>query len=590
MLAKSLLPLITSVLAVVAGAEQGSAQEVEQERVAKMALTSPPNGFDPTGQSKFIDAVAQRPILECLVEYDYEASSDALQGLLASSWTHSEDRLTWTFELNSEARFYDPHDPPLWPSRTRPVVAQDVLSSWLRMADARGEGEGYWAMEGLLLGLDAFRVKTGALDPEAAERAFQEALEHGVEGIQVLGKHKLQLKLAYADAHFLKRLAMTHFEVYPLEATRTEGRSLMDQPVGSGAFYLEQWVPGQTVVYRATPDWRGQPSRHGNGVLPHLDRFEFHTARSLDTSTELFARGETMRMGVNHIAYERFFEEDSSDLKEEYRERGWSLLPYGIADVTMLQFQMDHPVVGHRHGDEEGNARRRKVRKALALCYPYEEWQTLARGRIPATKARNVLPPQLPDALGTEASAWNRTDWKQAKVLLKEAGYGPSDPLPTITYLAHPGRVSFDIATAFQTNAAKAGIDLAIEVVPYVDERTPIANGQVQVFLRTWVLDYADASLVLQGFFGPNAGGETNYANFRHGGFDALYRSLRETAPGPERQAIIAAMLAILEENLPSVAIDHRRGLVLAQPWLHNFQVHPYEYLPLKHYALAPAK
>ncbi|MGB0952924.1 MAG: ABC transporter substrate-binding protein [Planctomycetota bacterium] len=580
MLSKTLLFLFASVFTVVAAKES----LIPQDSVAQMTLRLVPQGFDPIASSDFVDAIVQRQVFECLTEYDYEAADDTIQGLLATSWEVSEDRLTWTFELNPEARFYDPYQPALWKEKTRPVVAQDVLASWLRMADARQDGKGYWAYEGLFLGLDAFRNSTAALDPAKADAAFAKALKEGVEGIQVLGEHRLQLKLHYADAHLLKRLAMTHFQVYPLEACTTEGRTLADQPVGSAPYFLDLWVPGQTIGFQRTPDWRGQESSAGDGVLPHMDRFELHVTRQGDTAPVMFDRGVLARMGVSAAALQHFFEEDRAQLKKEFADRGIQAFPTVHNDITMLQFQMDDAVVGRRPGDEEGNRKRRLVRQALALCFPYKEWQDNARGALPATLAQNFLPPHMSDAAGTPKNSWNKTDLVQAKALLAKAGYPGGQGLQPILFGTGNDPVSQDIAERFQGNAAAIGIPLEIDTVAWNKVNDNIRSGNYQVFLRAWVMDYADASLILQSFYGPNAGSETNFSNFRDEAYDAHFRIMRSSLPGEKRSAALTAMLDILNTEVPSVPIDHRKGWVLAQPQLQNFHVHPYEYLPLKHY------
>lgn len=557
---------------------------IPQDSVAQMTLRQVPRGFDPIASSDFIDAIVQRQVFECLTEYDYEAADDTIQGLLATSWEASEDRLTWTFELNPEARFYDPHQPALWEEETRPVLAQDVLASWLRMADARLNGKGYWAYEGLFLGLDEFRDSTAALDPAKADAAFAKALKEGVEGIQVLGDHRLQLKLHYADAHLLKRLAMTHFQVYPLEACNTEKRTLADQPVGSAPYYLDLWVPGQTIGFQRTPKWRGQSSSYGDGVLPHMDRFEFHVTRQGDTAPVMFDRGILARMGVSPSALLHFFDEDGTKLKKEFADRGIQAFPTVHNDITMLQFQMDDAVVGQRPGDEEGNRRRRLLRQALALCFPYQEWQDVARGVLPATQARNFLPPHIPDARDTQPNSWNKTDLAKAKELLAQAGFAGGKGMESILFGTGNDSVSRDMAQRFQGNAESIGIPLEIETVAWGKVNGNIRNGNYQVFLRAWVLDYADASMVMQSFYGPHAGSETNFSNFRNEAYDEQFRIMRAAVPGEERVVALAAMLDILNTEVPSVPIDHRKGWVLTQPQLQNFHVHPYEYLPLKHY------
>lgn len=577
-----LLPLLPLLLPASPGA-----QEPESSQVAKFVLHTEPQGFDPVHTTQTVDAIIQRQVYECLTEYDYAAVSEKVVGLLATSWEVSEDGLSWTFTLREDAVFHDPFDPPLWPERTRPVVAQDVLYSWLRMADARNPSKGYWAMDGVFQGLEDFRASTAVLDPEAAERNFRSGLRDGIEGIRVLDAHRLQVRLVYADPHFANRMAMSHFLVYPWEAVEADGRRLLDQPVGSAPFVIEQWVPGQTVILKQAPDWRGQASPFGDGQLPFLDGVELHTVRDARTSLEMFDKGEIERLSLGGTAIGHFLDDDFA-LEEAFVDRGLALHDYALPDVTMVCFGMRDAVVGHKDGDEEGNDKRRKLRQALALAFPTEEWAKTVRGPMPAQPARNFLPPVIPGSETMPTSTWVHRDLPRARVLLAEAGYPDGQGLPPLEFLiAGTGSLSRSIGDLYQASAKEIGVELVPVLLPYQEQLQRTRSGQGAVFLSAWVLDWPNASLILQTFFGPFAGTETNLSSYRDPAYDKLFRKLRSSELGADHQEFTRELLAILEREVPGIPIDHRRSWILTQPWLRNFHVHPFDILPTKFYRLA---
>ncbi len=558
------------------------------EQVARFALSAEPSGFDPVQSSQLVDAIAQRQILECLTEYDYLACNEQVQGLLADTWTVSEDQLQWVFHLRKDACFYDPFDPPLWPARQRSVVAKDVLFSWLRMADARNPSLGYWAMEDIIVGLDGFRQRTAALDPASAKQAWQQALAEGISGLQVLNEREIQITLNQADPHFPQRLAMTHFAIYPHEAVEAEHRNMLDQPVGSGPFVVQSWVPGQSLVLKATPQWRGQPSPFGDGVLPFLQRVEIHTVRDPRTAMNLFERGQLERLSLGNAAMHHFLDSELA-LKAEFRQQGFQLHPYALPDITMLCFGMTDPILGTLPGDKEGNAKRRLLRQALALCFPYEQWSSRIRGAIPAIAARNFLPPVVPGSAELPASSWNHYDLEQARRLLAQAGYADGKSLPTLEFaVTGTGAISRAIGDLYVAAAKQVGISLKPVLLPYREQLQRARDGQSQIFLRAWVLDWPDAALILQTFAGNYAGTEVNLCGFRNPSYDRLFSQLRALPEGEARNKICQQLLNILDEEVPAVAIDHRQGWLLTQAWLENFHVHPFDILPTKYYRITP--
>ena len=544
--------------------------------MARFALSREPRGFDPGRNLEMIDAVLQAQLLEGLTDYDVLHDDGRVLGQLARSWSVAEDGRVWTFHLNPDASFHDPFDPPLWPERKRGVRAQDFVYCWLRQADTRSGCEGWWAFDGLLLGLDEFRQASADLDPEKAEAAWQAARKDGVEGLRALDDHTLQLTLKRPDPGLLQRLAMSYFLVYPWEAVETEGRTLMDQPVGSGPFVLHDWLPGQRVLLRRTPAWRRELSPFdGITPLPHLDAVEFHVVRDVKARQRMFLDGEVERLSVGRSAQREFLDADFQ-LRPDYVERGIRLHSWAMPDTTMLCFGMEDPVVGLVLGDEDADRSHRLLRGALALAFPRGYWSEKVRGPGHALDARGMLPPMVPGAAELEDSIWCEEDLERASELLVQAGYPQGRGLPTLEFLL-PGTdpVTRSVGDAYAANLERIGVDCTPVPMAYEQQLERSRNADAQIFLRTWVMDWPAGPLLLNNFHGPEADSGINLTRFQSHAYDQAVEAYRDLADGEQRQALLRQLHRMLEEQVPAVALDHRRASLLVQPWLQDFRAHP---------------
>lgn len=561
----------------------------EPEQVVDFVLRTAPQSFDPTAAVPVIDAILQGQVLERLTRYDLSTSPPRPVGDLAASWTVSEDGLTWTFTLQEDLRFHDPFDPPLWPGRTRALTAQDVLASWLRQADARGGSGGYWTMEGVFAGIEDFRAATAALDPEAAEAAFATALEEGIEGLRVLGPHRLEVTLQWPDPHFLDRLAMPYYAVYPREAVTTVGRSMVDHPVGSAAFHVADLIPGQLVVLEATPDWRGRLDAEGRRTMPHLTRATFQLVQEGSTAEEMFLRGATARLSLNSRNAADWLDSETGGLRAELADQGYRLHAFDNLDLTMLAFGMDDPAIGHLPGDEEGNRRRLLLRQAIAAAFPYEAWDKLVRGGLPAVPARNFLAPGIPGETALPDLGWNRRDLDRARALLAEAGHPGGEGLEPLEFLL-TGTDPFSRAMGelVESSLEEAGIPIEPVPMPFREQVARARAGDAQLFLRAWIPDWPDGALILQNFQGELVGTDVNLGHFRDAEFDRLFALYRAEPEGPARDELAVALCARLSALVPAVPIDHRRSRIVTQPWLGGVEIAVQQVFALSSYRVLP--
>lgn len=552
-------------------------------QVLRIPIGSAPDSFDPRHALDALNGLLQRQLLETLVEYDPEDPSGArVVPLLAESWRTSADGLEWEFTLRADARFHDPGEPPLWPSRGRAVEAGDVVASWIRHAAVREDRENtWWAYAGLFEGLDAVHeAARGAASSAESEAAWKAAARAGVAGLRAPDARRLLLRLVEPDGYFLQRLASQAFAVLPREVALDEARDPRDAPIGSAPFFLAEWDAGQRAVLRRVPEWRGQPAP-GGGTAPFVDEVRFDLVRDPATRALMFEQGQLHRLSLDRNGVEKYF--DGGALKEEHARAGLRAAELVVPDLTMLVFNMRDPAIGALPGDPAADARRAQLRAALAAAFPRDVWHRLLRGDALALPARGFLPPELAEAGACAPLDWLGPDLGRAAALLAEAGHGGGAGLPELV-LDLPGEdaLSRSIGEAYAANLAGLGVRLRAQPNVWGALMERAQRAEFQLTLRAWTLDWPDAAFLFALFASANAGTEVNLSHFRDAAFDADWEELRRTADPARRAALCARMSARLAERVPAAPIDHRRSYLLIRPGVAGAAGHPFDLLACK--------
>jgi len=176
------------------------------------------------------EAYIDRNILDSLVT---EASGGSIKPWLAASWTVSKDDLTYTFTLKAGVKFTD----------GTPLNAQAVVDNF-----------NYWEKGGnstAQVSIDPYFKKAVALDATHLE----------VE----LNKPYLPL---------LTMLAQAYFGILsPASLTRST-EAQCDDPIGSGAFEVKQWIHGQELILVKNPNYTSWPAtalHQGPAIVNEVD-------------------------------------------------------------------------------------------------------------------------------------------------------------------------------------------------------------------------------------------------------------------------------------------------------------------------------
>lgn len=567
---------------------------------ARFLLNSEINNLDPADAHTLVGAIATHQIYETLLDYHYLKRPYEVVPGLAERWDVSKNGLEWQFTL-TDSHFYDPFDPPLWEGRNRLVNARDVLFSWLRIADAHSPSSGWWLLDGRIVGLNEWRAETARTEKGSVEHAalYTRALAGELGGLQARGDRSLFVLLTMPWPQFLSVLTQEHLAVVPHEAVARSGEMFLNEPVGSGPFFVADWRPHDRLVYERNPVYRavhypseGEPGDAERGLLedagkpvPFLDRVVLEVVAEPQPQVEQFRRGVYARLSPPGDLFHTVVGPEGH-LVAEFADRGCRLERAVLADTTMLCFQMEDPVVGSIPGDPAGNERRRLLRRAIALAYPQERFQKVVRAGVWAEPARTLLPPALPEAALSPASLASRAqDLDGARDLLAKAGWPGGKGLPPLQFETGSNDPA-TLASASLFKNAMAEIGIEIEIVPNTLHRfwSKLDARTAQLFDFNWALDYFDSENLLQLWYGPNAEGGDNYTNFRNERFDALFEQFRVMLPSEERSALAVELLGILDAEMPAAPRDHRRIYSLTQPWLRNHKVHLLDLMQFRWY------
>src|SRR6202522_2680206 len=322
-----------------------------------MATLDPAIGYDWQNWS-MINSLFSRLV-------DYTFGTTEIVPSLADSWTISPDGLVYTFKLNPKAKF----------TNGRKVTEEDV-KNWIERSvnhKTQGPAGGFFHS---IVGQD--KMADGSATT--------------ISGIETPDDSTVKFTLTQPDATFLNVLALNFASAVPKEAVEAEGADFGKKPVGSGAFKLDEWAPGQRLVFSRNVDYFRD--------RPYLDGFKVEIGQEPLVAILRLQKGEVDIAG-DGIPPAKYLEiMNSPDAKDLIVDREQFETSYITINTTKKP--MDDV----------------RVRKALNTRTDKHRMVRLINGR--ATPASQVLPPLMPGY--DKAYKGYPYDLEGAKKLIEEAG------------------------------------------------------------------------------------------------------------------------------------------------------------------------
>lgn len=541
----------------------------QEPKVLHYARVGPFDSLDPIRQ---FDFGSSELVLQChstllayaYLERPYKLEPDLLERLpeLAA------DKVTLSFRLRKGLRF---HDNACFPGgKGRELVADDVLYSIKRYADARLNNKSWFAMQGAVVGLDAHRAATAkaAVDHRTA----------AVEGLKRIDSHSFSIKLTSENPLFLFSLAMSPTAVVAHEAVARYGDQLGVNPVGTGPFSTAKAERKGVLRFVKNPNYHlsyptaGAPGDAEKGLLkaagrklPLVDVLEMPLIEEPQPAMLKFLKGELDWRGLDRANFSKMIQrqpDGSFRLGAEYASK-FDIYSSQGTDVSYINLNMRDPLIGGS----------KLLRQALMhLTDTQGEIDVLLNGR--GQKLKSIVPLEFPGSERDTGATYSGYDVARAKALLAQAGYPDGKGLPPLLYrvgnTSSTARTAFDFAKA---RYAAAGVQLRPEFTDYPTAIKAVESGNFQIAdLGGWVADYPDAENFYQLLYGKNIAPGPNHSAFVSAAYDRAYETSKLMPNGPQRYALFRTMNDIIKDEVPLIIGLNSTRFGITQKWLGNFK------------------
>jgi peptide/nickel transport system substrate-binding protein len=312
------------------------------------------------------EAYIARNILDSLVT---EASNGSIEPWLATSWTESGNDLTYTFNLKPGVKFTDGTS----------LDAQAVVDNF-----------NYWAKGG------------NSTAQVSIEPYFKKAV--------ALSATKVEVELGQPYQQLLTMLSQGYFGILSPKSLTRSAQAQCDDPIGSGAFEVKQWIHGQELILVRNPNYTSWPAtaeHKGPAIVDEVD-WKF-----LSDPTERYA---ALTTGEANLMYD-IPTQDWTSAEASYQVTQY-ITPGKPVSLYMNTENGPFTNVLVRQAFAYGADRQAAVKTAFDGVIPYE-------GNPSVSKA-------TPDYDASIASAYPY-DATKASQLLNEAGYTRRDAAGYLT-------------------------------------------------------------------------------------------------------------------------------------------------------------
>jgi ABC-type transport system substrate-binding protein len=556
-----------------------SSDQEAKENMLRLALTSELPGLDPLHAGDATSVEVQAQIYEPLFQYAYLKRPYQLEPLLAESMPLvSDDQLTYTIRLKKGVFFQD--DPAFVATggKGREVVVQDIIYQLKRIADVNNKSSGWSFFDGRIKGLDKFRESTkGSKTPDYSVP---------VEGLEAVDKYTLRITLVEPYPQLLYILAMPYAVPMAKEVVDYYGEEVINHPVGTGPFKLQQWIRNSRILLVRNPTFRGEhyptegePEDKTNGnlldagqPLPFVDKVQYTFIMEDQPLWLNFMKGKLDFGGIPKDNYDKAVTKER-ELTEEMRKKGIILRKSGTPVIGYIGFNMEDPILG----------KNKYLRQALCLSFDVGKYIELFSNNR-ARPAQMIIPPDFDGYDPGYLHPYLRFDIEKAKALLAKAGFPEGKGLPPLQFdIGSTDSTVRQMSEFIVKQFAQIGVVLNVNAMTWPQFLDKLNRKQVQVFALAWNADYPDAENFLQLLYGPNASPGNNHTHYHNPAFDSLYEKVRVMPPSPQRTALYRQMALMINEDCPMLFTANPISFGLRYDWVRNSKRHPFANNTLKY-------
>ena len=407
----------------------------------------------------------------------------------AEKYEVSPDGLTWTFTMRDGLKWSDGTD----------LNAKDFEYTFKRIADTNVAAPYAETVIGMI---DGYKDAIGNPDKEGKTTTTPDPEKLNVKASED-GK-TLTIKLAYPCSYFDKIVAFGTMSPVQKATVEKNGDSWATKPetyVCNGPYTITEWTPSEKIVCKKNENYKGgwDSSKIVNDKLTFL---------LLEDSSASYAAytGGTAQL-IKDVPTEEI-----PTLKKDKKD----------------EFNVD-PILGTYYLSMNLNKapfNNKNVRKALSLAIDRDYIaNTIMQGTY--SPAYNYVGTGVDDVdpgkflenskAANGGKLYISEDYKanleEAKKALAEAGYPEGKGFPTITYSTNDAGYHKAVAEYLQKVYKDLGITMNIDIVDWSSFTPKRRAGEYEMARNGWVMDYNDASNMIELFVSSNGNNDGKYNN-----------------------------------------------------------------------------
>ena len=391
------------------------------------------------------------------------------------------------------------------------------------------------------------------MEPFVGEKVEAPDCTYGgnVKSVEAVDRYSVKFSFCNPEPAFIAKIASVEaFDIYDqgyLQETGGDAVAMNENPVGTGAYMVSEWVRGDHITLVPNPNYFGEKPANSTFIFKW--------------NKEAAARLLDLQAGnVSGIA-----EVTSDDLPTIQADPNLALYPRKVNNFLYLGINNTMPPF-----DNE------KVRQAFAMLVDKQRIvdDFYAPGSVPATQfvPSGVKPGYTDGFVDTTYDVAKAVEMLKAEGFDFNKEYTLSYAERTRPYFPQPTK----IAQAVQAQLAEAGIKVKLEMEEWATYLPAVRAGQKELFFLGWSEDYPDATNWYDVFL---TGTSDSFGKPFPDIVEPIQKAARSGDP-VARQALYDEVNKLYAQHVPTIVIAHGTtnlaflasvGNVVLGPYNENF-------------------